>query len=391
MKALRRMLIVGTAVVVSFTGLIAAQTVVTGTGNPDIDIAAVQAAVDRGGAVELRGHFSFDNPPAMHGELPDLMATVLVSKAVTISGTWDEHGEMTVIQGGEIPFAVEARGAAVRIERLRFVRPKYLAIFVDEVSGLAIESCTIEDVQPMLHPGNSSGLTSGIGIFVSTVMGLPVPDRRGVPGNVSGKLAILNNQISGVGAADAGMGIMVANVGDQEKPVDVDISGNTIRDSSMRGINMMQIGGQARIERNTVATSVIYAGRAGGRFSGIHCGGSGAYRIAHNVIDVADPNAAGICVKDYPVLGAAIERATITENDVTMSPPEGAVFGVGSAGIEVLGLARGTVVQGNRIRGRARVGISVAPGRIGAPAGSTFDRNDHEHLITTRADRGTQK
>ena len=31
---------------------------------------------------------------------------------------------MTTIEGGDIPFAVEAPGASVRIERLRFVRPK---------------------------------------------------------------------------------------------------------------------------------------------------------------------------------------------------------------------------------------------------------------------------
>ena len=77
------------------------------------------------------------------------MAMILVSKEVTISGTWDEHGEMTAIHGGEIPFAVEARGAGVRIERLRFVRPKRYAIFVDAVSGLTIESCTIESVEPL--------------------------------------------------------------------------------------------------------------------------------------------------------------------------------------------------------------------------------------------------
>jgi hypothetical protein len=389
MKAINRVLIAG--IVASFAGTVAAQTVVTGTGNPDIDIAAVQSAVDRGGSVELRGHFSFDNSPARRGELPDLMATVLVSKAVTISGTWDEHGEMTVIQGGEIPFAIEAPGASVRIERLRFVRPKLFAIFVDEVSGLAIESSIIENVQPLPLPCNSSGLTSGIGIYVSTVMGLPTPERPGNPANVSGKLSILNNQISGVGAADHGMGVMVVNVGNLEKPVEVEISGNTIRDSSLKGINVTQIGGQARIERNIVTTSVINPGHAGGRFSGIHCGGSGSYLIAHNVIDVADPNAAGIRIRGYPALGAAIERATITDNDVTMSPPEDAVFGVGSAGIEIMGLARGTVVQGNRIRGRARVGLSVAPDKAGTPSGVTFDRNDHEHLISLLADGGTQK
>src|SRR5262249_26997656 len=42
-----------------------APTVVVGTGDPDIDVPAVQAAVDQGGDVILQGHFSFDRPPTI--------------------------------------------------------------------------------------------------------------------------------------------------------------------------------------------------------------------------------------------------------------------------------------------------------------------------------------
>jgi hypothetical protein len=132
--------------------------------------------------------------------------------------------------------------------------------------------------------------------------------------------------------------------------------------------------------------SVVSARHMGN--SGIFCAGSGSYRIAYNLISVADPNAAGIRIRDYPELGAAIERATITDNDVTLSAPEGAVLGAGSVGIEIKGLARGTVVQRNRIRGRARAGLSMAPAKAGNPTGSTFDRNDQEHFIPALADGG---
>ena len=327
MNALHRILIAGIAAAALFAGTVAAQTVVIGTGDPDIDIAAVQSAVDQGGSVVLRGHFSFDNPPTKHGALDGLMAVILVSKPVTISGAWDEHGEMTAIHGGEIPFAVEARGAGVRIERLRFVRPKRSAIFVDAVSGLAIESCAIESVEPLPPSWNSAGNTLAIGIYVSSLLGLPSPERPGNPENVSGKLSIVNNEISVSEGADQGMGIMIVSVGDSEKPVEVDVSGNTIRNSTLKGINVKQIGGQARIERNIVTTSVVRADHV--RNSGIHCGGSGSYRVAYNLISVADPYAAGIRIRGYP---AAIERATITDNDVTMSAPEGAVLGAGARG-----------------------------------------------------------
>jgi hypothetical protein len=388
MKLVSRILIAGIA---ALAGTAGAQTVVTGTGKPDIDIPAVQAAVDGGGSVELRGHFSFDNPPAKRGEMPYLIATVLVSKPVTISGAWDAHGEITTIEGGEIPFAVEAAGAVVKIEKLRFIHPKLFTIFVDAAAGLTIDSCIIENVQPRPLPGNLAGLTSGLGIYVSTVMGLPVPGRLGNPSNVSGKLSIRDNRISGVGAADHGMGIMIVNVGDRENPVEVEISGNNIRDSSLKGINVTQIGGHARIERNIVMAVVVPEGHVGGRTSGIHCGGAGSYVVDRNVIDVADPQAAGIRIRGYPALGAAIERATISNNEVTMSAAEGAQFGTGNAGIEILGLARGIVVQGNRIRGRARVGIAVTPDNAGSPVGTTLDRNDRQHLITPMAGGGAQK
>jgi hypothetical protein len=384
MNALHRNLIAGIAAAGWFAGAGSAQTIVNGTGNPDIDIAAVQAAVDKGGRVMLRGSFSFNSPPAMRGALPGLMATILVSKGVTISGTWDEHGQMTTIDGGDIPFAVEAGGAAVKIERLHFNRPQLFAIFVDEVNGLTIESCLIEGVEPLMLPDNSSGLSSGIGIYVSTVLGLPTPAMPGIAGNIAGKLSIHDNEISVSAAADHGIGIMVVNAGIAERPVDVDISGNTVRNTTLKGINLTQITGRARIERNTITTSATNPGRAGGFSAGIHCGGLGTYLVTHNVITVADPGSAGIRLRGYPALGAAIEHATITDNDVTMSAAEGAELGVGSAGIEIMGLAKGSLVQRNRIRGRARVGLSVVPDKAGSPSGNTLDQNDHQQLSTQR-------
>jgi hypothetical protein len=379
-----RILFSGIAAIIFFTGTIAAQTVVVGTGNPDIDVAAVQTAVDRGGTVTLRGRFSFDNPPTRHGTLPELMATILISKAVTISGAWDERGEMTTIEGGEVPFAVEARGAAIRIERLRFLRPKLYGIFVDAVSGLTIDSCIIEKLEPLPVP-SPSGMRSGYGIYVATLLGLPNRERRGHPENISGKVSILNNEISVSEAADPGMGIFIASVGDLENPVDVEISGNTIRNTTQKGINVWQIAGRARIERNSVISSVVYTGAATNYAVGIHCSCSGSYLIAHNLVQLADPNAAGIRIKGC-TSGGATDGASITDNDISMSVAEDAVLGVGSAAIEIKGLARGTVVQRNRIRGRARAGLSVVPDKAGSPRGHTFERNDQKNFSSPVAD-----
>jgi len=390
MRALHRIFFAAIAAAASFAGTVVAQTVVVGTGNPDIDIAAVQTAVDRGGAVTLRGRFSFDNPPTGHLSMPDLMATILVSKDVTISGAWDKHGAMTTIEGGEIPFAVEARGASVRIEKLRFVRPKLFGIFVYAVSGLTIESCTIENLEPMPIPGQSTGWRFGFGIYLATLLGEPSRNRPGNAEDISGKLSILNNRISVSETADEGMGIMIMVVGDRDNPVDMDITGNTIRNISQKGINIRQVGGRARIERNNISSSVVYKGPAPNYAAGVYCACSGAYLIAHNLIDVADPNGAGIKIKGCAV-GGATEGASITDNDVSMSAAEGALLGAESAGIKIQGLARGAVVQRNRIRGRARVGLLVVADRSGTPTGHTFDRNDQEHLISALSEGGKQR
>ena len=66
-----------------------------------------------------------------------------------------------------------------------------------------------------------------------------------------------------------------------------------------------------------------------------------------------------------------------------MTAPEGAIFGPASAGIEILGEARGNVVERNRIRGRARVALSVAPDSAGVPAGNMLAENDHTSLIAS--------
>jgi hypothetical protein len=152
-----------------------AATVVVGTGNPDVDVPAVQAAVDQGGEVILRGHFSFDRSPTipMDTILPGLQGMVLVSKAVTISGARHERdggGEMTSIEAGTFPFFVNAAGSGVTIQQLRFVRPKGDAIFVYAVTGLVIASSRIEGVERLPAWGREA-------IDIITTNGMHRPQR----------------------------------------------------------------------------------------------------------------------------------------------------------------------------------------------------------------------
>jgi hypothetical protein len=198
-------LIAGFATVLAWAAAAAAQTVVVGTGNPDVDVPAVQAAVDQGGDVILQGHFSFDRPPTVPTATAFVggLATVVVSRAVVISGTQDGDRERATIEGGTTPFYVEAPGASVTIQGLHFVRPKGDAILVYAVSGLVIASCKIE-----------GGGGDGIDIVTVTGTGVPLPMSPGKPENVSGTLLIVNNDIDVPGTAqDLTVGVVIFSLG----------------------------------------------------------------------------------------------------------------------------------------------------------------------------------
>jgi hypothetical protein len=363
--------------------------VVIGTGDPAIDVRAVQAAVDAGDTVILRGHFSFDRPPTVVVPLPGYpLATVLVSKAVTIvgEGAGDERddGDMTTIEAGSIPFFVNAPTAQVMIQRLRFVRPISDAVLVYAASGVTIASNRVDGVAPFQKAGEAFGInTSG---------NPPTPTAPGTPEKVSGIIRVVDNDIDAVGASagDNSEGIVVFSVGVPGAEVEAHVSGNTVRNVTEPAINVRHIAGRAFIERNTIETGALVG--SAGRNHAIRVANIGSYRIAHNTINCqwANAEAAGIGVfsqfKAWP-----IEGAVIVGNHVTMSAPEGTVFTDFSAGIAVYGFAGGNVVRHNSIRGRARAGLSIPvfplpPQAPAVPADNAFIGNRFVDFTPSLAD-----
>ena len=381
-----RQLVAAFVIVSASAATAAAQTVVVGTGNPDLDVPAVQAAVDQGGDVVLKGHFSFDRPPTIPTATAFLggFAMVLVSTAVTISGDRDENGdirnearEVTTIEGGTTPFYIEAAGASVTIQGLRFIRPKDNAIAVYAVSGLMIASCEIAGLDP----------SGGDGIDIATSDGLPSPANPGHPENVRGTLLIVNNDIDLTrGSAGAGaVGVLIFSVGVPGAEVEAYVSGNAIRNVIEPGIDIRRVGGRAYVEGNVISTGSV-AGLPAGPMA-IRVVNIGSYLIARNKIDCgwADGRAKGIGV--YSQFAEwSMERAIVVDNDVAMSAPEGTVFGVDSAGIQVRGFAQGNVVQGNRIRGRARAALAADRYAGGTPANNAFVLNRFDDFEASVAD-----
>lgn len=375
----------GFAAVLAWAISAVGQTVVWGTSNPDVDVPAVQAAVDQGGEVILRGHFSFKRTPTVPTALAGAgypSATVLVSKAVAISGPQDDGDEMTSIDGGTIPFYVEAPGASVTIHALRFVRPTGEAILVYAVDGLRIAFCRFDGVIPFATLGGN------IAIDIDTSGNIPNPNSPGNPEKISGTLSILNNHIDVAGgtAADNMLGITVFSVGVPGAEVEAFVSGNEIKNVTEPAVNFRRIVGRAYVEQNVITTGSVSSLQAPGP-EVIRVANIGSYLIAHNKIDCEWPDAEAKGIGVFSQFGQwPMERAIVVDNDVTMVPPDGTVFMPGSAGIDIRGFAQGNVVLNNRIRGSARAALSVDAFKGGIPDNNVLVLNRFDDFEASVAD-----
>jgi hypothetical protein len=358
--------------------------VVTGTGDPNVDVPAVQAAVDQGGAVVLRGHFSFDAPPTKPvavqlttgaNGLPPA-AEVLIAKAVSISGMEDDEEDdaMTTIERGTIPFYVDAPGQSVTIRGLRFINPTADAIVVYAVRGLEVSAARIEGATPFHQLANGISVINGM---------IPNPTNPGHPENVSGTLRIVDNDIDmtgGTSGVDNTLGIIVYSVGVPDAEVDAYVSRNRIRNVTEPAIGFRRVVGHATIEHNVITTGSAFGSAT--RNQVIRIANTGSYRVAHNSIScqwaVADAEGIGV-FSQFAVW--TIKHAVIEHNDIDMSPPAGTAFTTFSAGIAVYGFADSNVVRHNTIRGAALAGLSIpsvfplptqAPG---SPQDNAFIRN----------------
>jgi hypothetical protein len=356
---------------------------VVGTGDPDIDVPAVQAAVDHGGQVVLRGHFSFERPPTTPAGAT-FRRMVTVSNAVVLSGNRDEDDALPTIDGGVIPFAVEAPGSPVAMQGLHFVRPQGGAIWIVAVSGLVIADTRIEGAEPFEFAMGARPLCFPITVIPHGLIGAQQSQSE----NVSGTLSIANNDIDIAGTAgDQTEAISVFNVGiSPDKEVDLDILGNHLRNSTERVISINTIVGRVHIAQNVITTGPFAMPVPPGvpRPNAIHTIVAGSTVIAHNAIRSAWATGSGILVHGTP--GLAEAGAIVVDNEVTMVAPEGTVFGAHSAGIEILGFAQHNVVLQNRIRGRGSAALAVVDEDAGMPGNTTFVLNDLTRFQSALAD-----
>lgn len=355
---------------------------IVGTNDPLRDVRAIQAAIDRGGEVQLQGHFSFAAPPTK--TLDRLLASawypaaaeIRISKPVDIFGMRDARGVMATIESGTIPFYIDAPGARVTVRGLRFIRPTETAILVRAVRGLEITSSIIDGLVPLTHGAG--------GISINTRGEMPLPSSPGIPENVAGHLLIANNAIDGSGgtALAPTAGINVFSVGrSPDREVDIDIIANHISNTSAPAINIRHVQGGVRVVGNTLVTSAETVGDV----DAVRLVNGGPILMANNTVECRWPNAAGIQVfspfAEWPTTHVVVE-----DNSVRMSLSPSNTLGDFSAGISIRGYAHGIVVRHNRISGRARSALSMYAFRGGVPADNAFIDNRLEGFTATLAD-----
>jgi hypothetical protein len=387
-KPASRILVMLTIVWAAVAAILAAQPlVITGTGDPTIDIPAVQAAVDQGGQVTLLGHFSFAaEPTSPVGETYRRMVTI--SKEVTISGALGANGEMTTVEGGFVPFFGEAPGSRITIQGLHFIRSQGAPIWVFAAAGVVISKCNIEAVEPSAEFGSYGGILNpvGNGIAVKSVAFAPSAAQPGSPGNFSGDIVLSDNTIDLSGTStDQTLGIVAYALGQVPNgEVNLFITGNNLRNVNERVINVNQIGGNVRIERNVIETGSVVGPTSGVQPDAIHAVGGGTYYIARNTVVSEWATGAGIRVQ-----GAAGQNeagAVVIDNDVTMLAPAGTVFDTTSAAIEIRSFAQGNTVINNRVLGWARAALVLVNQNGGTPANNALIMNRLDGFHSSLAD-----
>ena len=339
-----------------------AQSTVVGTGMPAQDVPNVQAAVDKGGTVSLRGDFDFG---------PE--GRVTITKNVRITGEADSVGEaVTTIKGGHwtfySPLPVKGappadKGPIISIRNIRFDRARSTPLHFPHVGGLDVRGCTVTDVIPRpvgIHWSGGDTLPFQAGIVVGNRIDyVKGPLKRAVTGTIrieDNRFIMENNRPD----ETAGFGVLA----DWTWGAEITIARNTIFRTSRNGIEVLDNvlddkgKGSVTISGNRITTDEegiphphiygpngIVAGWYFDTSGGADFSRNNRVAVSGNRIEGRGENSTGILLYT--------NDAVVTCNDVVMGG------GSGARGIVQTG-SRGFFAN-NRVRGQAKYALYCYP------------------------------
>lgn len=300
---------------------------VVGTGNPAVDVPAVQAAVDRGGRVHLVGTFDFGDS-----------GRVELRKDVAITGEVDASGSpTTVINGGDWtffapmdPFPPTRPGPKVSVRGIHFKQSRGAPIHLAYSGGADISGNVITDIRR--RPFTSFFRRAGVLIGprdAASEPGSGIPSTVIFPMLITGAISITDNVIDVTGSdptTTSGVGTFV----NLTAGADVYVARNEVTGCTRNCLDVIDIAldaagnGSAVIEDNRLITAA----------SGIPIPTPGT------------PNGIVVGFNFNPRLmndPSVVAPTLISNNDIEV---HGAAF-QGSTGIVVL--ARDVVAEGNTV------------------------------------------
>ena len=340
------------------------KTVVYPTGVFPDDVVNVQAAVSKGGEVELEpvdatgalASFNF-GPATSEGAYVNLPVDIFLHGNRV-------RGKMTTISGGNTPIIVYDP-IHFTIAGLQFNQPADAAIFV-----LASKEAAIVDnvVNGVVGVDYGAGYTQGFGIGVN-------PGYSAYASDVTGQVLISRNIINGVRALQ-GYGLLTANV-----DAEVIIDDNEVKNVNLNGILVGGISENATVINNVVVTGAAQDPNftAGNGILVGHALG-GHFNIIGNRVQCVNPNADGISFiasADLPVDGSLV-----TKNQVVM---RGSYYG----GISLYDTPSHVIVAQNTISGDGSYALQVSTAVSQTPAtavANEFIDNSVDQFGATNSD-----
>ncbi|WP_338669354.1 right-handed parallel beta-helix repeat-containing protein [Pseudodesulfovibrio methanolicus] len=347
--------------------------VVTGTGDPARDVANVQAALDKGGTVRLRGRFDFGAD-----------GRVKITKNVRILGRLDEADEpLTTISGGDwtfySPLPVDTAppgkdGPLIVVRNLHFDGAKGTPLHFAYAGGLEIGGCVVTNVLPQdtaITWSQGDSLPFQAGIVVGNRL---VHPKGGLNGAVTGTVLIEHNRLEMINdhpEETAGYGVLA----DWTTGAEMTIRGNEINRTSRNGIEVLdnELGpegkGFIRIESNRIVTDnegIAYPNKFGpnGVVVGWYFDTNGGADFSRNNRAIITGNRIEARGEESIGLLLYANDLVVTCNDIVMAGGRGARGAVQTG-------SRGFFAN-NRVRGRANYALFCYPFEALTATANTF-------------------
>ena len=371
--SMHRFLIIPLLVLLLAAPARAEDSVVTGTGDPARDVPNVQAALDKGGTIRLRGDFNFGAD-----------GRVRITKGVRVSGRLDGAGEpLTTITGGSwtfySPLPVDSAppsedGPLIVVRNLHFDRAKGTPLHFAYAGGLEIGGCVVTNVEP----GNSA-IARSDGDSVPFQAGIVIGNRLvhpkdGLKRAVTGTVLVENNRLEMINdypQETAGYGVLA----DWTWGAEMTIRNNEIERVSRNGVEVLDNGlgaegrGFIHIRDNTIVTDtdgIAYPNKFGpnGIVAGWYFDTSGGVDFSRNSQIVITGNRIEGRGENSTGMLLYANDLVATCNDIVMAGGRSArgVVQTGSRGF----------FANNRVRGRANYAVFCYPFEALTATANTF-------------------